>query len=268
VGVPEGDSVFRLAARLRPPLDGHTLAGGEIRSGAAAGTKVSGWRVREHDTHGKHLLTRFDNGLTLHTHLRMQGSWTVSAHGRTLPRHVVPDVRVRFATDVGATVWGVDLPVVDLIPTSAEASVVGHLGPDPLRADWNPDEAVALLNAHPGRPVIQALLDQRVIAGLGNMWVNEICYLQGLYPWTPVGDVDTRRLVDRAARGLSASVTIPGMFQTTTGNQRRGERHYVVGRAGRPCLRCGTRVIATAEVPGDPEQRRTWWCPRCQPEQT
>ncbi|WP_345375093.1 DNA-formamidopyrimidine glycosylase family protein [Frondihabitans cladoniiphilus] len=91
--MPEGDSVYQLAARLRPPLDGHTLTGGEIRGGGAAGTKVGGWRVVEHDTHGKHLLTRFDSGLTLHTHLRMQGSWTVSTKGRTLPRHVLPDVR-------------------------------------------------------------------------------------------------------------------------------------------------------------------------------
>lgn len=266
--MPEGDSVYQLAKRLRPALVGHLLTGGEIRSGNAAGTNVAGWRVLEHDTHGKHLLTRFDNGLTLHTHLRMQGSWTVSARGRTLPRHVLPRVRLRFATDKGSTVWGVDLPVVELIPTGAETSVIGHLGPDPLRADWNPDEAVARLEAQPERPIIHALLDQRVMAGLGNMWANEICYLQGLYPWTAVRDVDSRRLVERAARGLTASVTIPGMFQTTTGNQRRGERHYVVGRAGRPCLRCGTRVTATAEVPGDPEQRRTWWCPRCQPHPT
>jgi endonuclease-8 len=265
VGVPEGDSVFRLAERLRPPLDGHALLDGEIRSGSAAGTTVTGWRVVEHDTHGKHLLTRFDNGLTLHTHLRMQGSWTVSPQGRSLPRRILPDVRIRFVVDTGATVWGVQVPVVDLVPTTVEPTLVGHLGPDPLRADWNPDEAVARLDARPRQRVIHALLDQRVIAGLGNMWANEICYLQGLYPWTPTGDVDTRRLADRAARALKASVTIPGMFQTTTGNGRRGERHHVVGRAGRPCLRCGTTVVATAEVPGDPEQRRTWWCPHCQP---
>jgi endonuclease-8 len=268
VGVPEGDSVYQLAARLRPALDGHTLTGGEIRSGTAAGTPMSGWRVLEHDTYGKHLLTRFDNGHTLHTHLRMQGSSTISPKGRTLHRRVLPDVRVRFVADTGATVWGVDLPVVDLVPTRAEHTLIGHLGPDPLRPDWNPDDAVARLNARARQPVIHALLDQRVIAGLGNMWANEICFLQGFYPWTPTGNVDTRRLVDRAARGLTASVTLPGMFQTTTGNQHRGERHYVVGRAGRPCLRCGTLICATAEVPNDPEQRRTWWCPHCQPAPT
>lgn len=263
--MPEGDSVYQLAARLRPALDGHTLTDGEIRSGNAAGAEVTGWRILEHDTHGKHLLTRFDNGHTLHTHLRMQGSWTVSVKGRTLPRRILPDVRIRLVVDTGTTVWGIRLPVVDLVPTGAEQTLIGHLGPDPLRSDWDPDEAEARLNARPQQPVIHALLDQRVIAGLGNMWANEICYLQGLYPWTPTGDVDPRRLVDRAARGLTASVTIPGMFQTTTGNRRRGERHYVVGRAGRPCLRCGTPVVATTEVPNDPQQRRTWWCPRCQP---
>jgi formamidopyrimidine-DNA glycosylase len=263
--MPEGDSVHRLAARLRPALDGQRIVAGELRSGDAAGTPLADWRVLGHDTHGKHLLTRFAGGRTLHTHLRMQGSWTVTAPGRVVPRSVERSVRVRMRTEAARTVWGIDLPVVELLATADESAVVGHLGPDPLRDDWDASVAAARLARDPDRPVIAALLDQRNLAGLGNMWVNELCFLLGYRPWRPVRDADTAALARAAHRGLRASVTIPGMFQTTTGTTRRGERHWVVGRAGRPCLRCGTTVLVEAEVADDPERRRTWWCPHCQP---
>ncbi|MFP7761783.1 DNA-formamidopyrimidine glycosylase family protein [Marisediminicola sp. LYQ85] len=263
--MPEGDSVYRLAERLRPALDARLIVEGETRSGDAAGTSLAGWTITGHDTHGKHLLTRFDSGMTLHTHLRMQGSWTITAPGRRIPRRLLHDVRVRMQTNEGHTAWGIDLPVVDLVRTADEATVIGHLGPDPLRADWNADDAVRRIATAPGRSVNAALLDQRNLAGLGNLWVNEVCFLRGLDPWRRVGDIDVAALVSTASRALRASVTVPGMFQTTTGITRRGERHWVVGRAGRPCLRCGTAVSVRGEVAGDPEQRRTWWCPRCQP---
>ncbi|SMH46367.1 endonuclease-8 [Rathayibacter oskolensis] len=264
--MPEGDSVHRLAARLRRAADGRTIEEGELRSGDAAGTELGGLRILEHDTHGKHLLTRLSGGLTLHTHLRMQGSWTVTAPGRSVPRHVQKDVRVRLRLDDRSTVWGIDLPVVDLLPTRDERTVTGHLGPDPLRADWDAEEAILRFSRAPERPVIAALLDQRTMAGLGNLWANEVCFLRGAWPWRPVGSLDVRALVATASRALRASVTVPGMFQTTTGDTRRGERHWVVGRAGRPCRRCGTTVLVRAEVADDPERRRTWWCPHCQPE--
>lgn len=264
--MPEGDSVFRLAARLRASLDGQRLASGELRSGAAAGTPLVGWTIREHDTHGKHLLTRFDTGQTLHTHLRLQGSWTITRPGRLLPRVVAQEARVRMQTEAGSTAWGLGLPVVELLDTRDERSVVGHLGPDPLRDDWDPAEARRRIEAaDPGRTVAAVLLDQRVMAGLGNLWANEVCFLRGVSPSTPVGSVDAAALVRVAARGLQASVRVPGMFQTTTGDTHRGERHWVAGRAGRPCLRCGTTVLVRAEVADDPGQRRTWWCPSCQP---
>lgn len=257
--------MYRLAARLRPALDGQTIVAGELRAGAAAGTSLADWRVLGHDTHGKHLLTRFDGGWTLHTHLRMQGSWTVTAPGRVVPRSVAPTVRVRMRTAWERTAWGIELPVVDLVRTEDEPAVIGHLGPDPLRSDWDPVIAAERLARDPGRPVIAALLDQRNLAGLGNMWANELCFLLGYGPWRAVRDTDTAALVRTAHRGLRASVSIPGMFQTTTGVTRRGERHWVVGRAGRPCLRCGTTVLVRAEVADDPDHRRTWWCPHCQP---
>jgi endonuclease-8 len=263
--VPEGDSVFRLAARLRRSLDGRVLRRGDLRVPAHATDALDGMRVLGHETHGKHLLTRFDAGLTLHTHLRMQGSWTVTAPGRVLPRRLLPDARVILAVVDGPTAYGLQLPVVDLLPSRAEEDVVGHLGPDPLRDDWSADVAARRLARNPAERVAAALLDQRNVAGFGNLWANELCFLRGIHPDTRMGDVEIGPLVMLGARCLRFSATQPGAHQVTTGNTRKGQQHWVAGRAGKPCLRCGTTVEVRAEVPGDPGRRRTWWCPRCQP---
>ena len=263
--MPEGDSVYRLARRLDSSLLSRVVTRSDLRVPAHATDDLTGRRVLAHATHGKHLLTRFDDGLTLHTHLRMDGSWTVTRPGRRLPGRLMPDVRVVLGVDSGATAYGIALPVVDLVRTSEEHRVVGHLGPDPLRQDWDPAEAVRRLSADPARPVAAALLDQRLVAGWGNLWANELCFLRGASPWTPVGEVDVAALVRLGARALRFSATTDGAHQVTTGTTRHGEQHWVTGRAGRPCLRCGTTVRVVAEVPGDPDRRRTWWCPSCQP---
>lgn len=260
--MPEGDTVYRLAHRLRGALDGRTLVRGELRVAAFADRDLTGRAVLGHDTHGKHLLTRFDDGTTLHTHLRMTGSWTVTRQGRRLPPAVLPDARVLLATDDGSTAYGLLLPVVELVDTRREGDVIGHLGPDPLRADWDATEAAARLRRDPDRPVAAALLDQTLLAGLGNLWVNELCFLRGLDPWRPIGTVDVDALVRLAARAIRVSATQPGAMQVTTGNPRRGENHWVSGRAGRPCRRCGAPIRVVADGPGG---RRTWWCPSCQP---
>lgn len=263
--MPEGDSVYKEARRLGPELKGRTLLRGELRVPAHATDDLAGHTVTELDTHGKHLLTRFDSGLTLHTHLLMDGSWSLTRQGKRLPRHLLPDVRVLLETDRGSTVYGLKIPLVELIRTADEDEVVGYLGPDPLRADWDAAEAVRRLAADPTRTLAVALLDQRSVAGLGNLWVNELCFLRGASPWTPVGTVDLPAVVTLAARALRHSALVPGAYQVTTGRNHRGEDHWVAGRAGLPCRRCGTTILVTAEVPGDPERRRTWWCPRCQP---
>lgn len=259
--MPEGDSVFRLARRL-DVLVNQVVARSELRVPAHATVDLAGQTLRELDTHGKHLLMRFDGGGTLHTHLRMTGSWTVVRAGRRLPPRLEPEVRVRLALRDGPTANGLNLPVVDFLPTRDEADVIGHLGPDPLRADWDAAEAVRRLGADPARPLAAALLDQRLVAGLGNLWANELCFLRGHSPWTPVGEVDLDALVALAARALTISATHAGAYQVTTGNTRRGEQHWVAGRAHRPCLRCGTPVRVRAETA---TERRTWWCPHCQP---
>ena len=262
--MPEGDTVYALARRLDVALRDRVLTHGELRVPAHATDDLVGHTVLAHVTHGKHLLTRLSGDLTLHTHLRMSGSWTISTAGRRLPASVLPDARVILRTD-GPAAYGIRLPVVELLRTRDEAHVIGHLGPDPLRDDWDVTEAVRRLGAEPDRPLIAALLDQRCVAGFGNLWANELCFLRGHNPWTPVCGVDLAALLHLGARALRRSATVPGAIQVTTGNQRKGQQHWVVGRAGRPCLRCGTAVRVVDEVPNDPGRRRTWWCPHCQP---
>src|SRR5919112_4211242 len=176
--MPEGDSVYLLARRLDRGLKGRRLARSDLRSPKVATVDLAGRTVVENATHGKHLLTRLSGDLTLHTHLRMQGSWTVTGPGKQLPRRLMGDVRVLLQALSGTTAYGLLLPVVDVVHTTREHQLVGHLGPDPLREDWDPAEAVRRLEKEPDRTVAAALLDQRLIAGLGNLWVNELCFLR------------------------------------------------------------------------------------------
>jgi endonuclease-8 len=263
--VPEGDSVHLLARRLARALDGRTVVRSDLRVPRLATRDLAGRTVLEHATHGKHLLTRFAGGVTLHSHLLMDGEWSVTRPGKQLPRRLQPEVRVVLEVDGGVTAWGLRLHQLELVATDDESSLVGHLGPDPLRADWDPAEAVRRLESDPATPLVSALLDQTRMAGLGNLWANELAFLLGVSPWTPVGDVDVERLVTRAATALRHSATVPGAYQVTTGRAVRGESHWVAGRQRRPCLRCGTTVQMVDEVPNDPARRRTWWCPHCQP---
>jgi endonuclease-8 len=268
--VPEGDSVWKLARRLDRQLRGHTVVRSDFRTPRLATRDVAGREVLGHDTHGKHLLTRLSPtagspAATLHSHLKMDGSWSTLAPGKRLPAKLQPHVRLVLGLDDDRTVHGIRLHDLDLVPTDREHDLVGHLGPDPLREDWDPAEAVRRLSADPRRPLVSALLDQRAMAGLGNLWANELAFLTGVSPWTPVGDVDVERLVERSATMLRHSATVEGAYQVTTGSSARGDDHWVTGRQRRGCRRCGGPISVTAEVPGDAANRRTWWCPACQP---
>ncbi|MBS45484.1 MAG: endonuclease VIII [Nocardioides sp.] len=263
--MPEGDSVYLLARRLDRKLLGRTVTRSDLRVPSLATADLAGRVLEENATYGKHLLQRFSGGVTLHSHLRMDGEWSVTGPGKRLPSRLMHHVRVVLETDRGTTAWGLRLHDLALVPTTAEDTLVGHLGPDPLRDDFDAAEAVRRLRAAPDVPLVSALLDQRNVAGLGNLWANELAYLTGVSPWTPVGQVDVERLVERSATALHHSATVAGAYQTTTGVGRRGETHWVSGRQRRPCLRCGTRVQMVEELPNDPANRRTWWCPHCQP---
>ena len=247
---------------MRGHLVGRTVLRSEFRVPQHATADLSGRVVEAFDSYGKHMLTRFSGGLTLHTHFEMDGAWQVTGPGRVLPRALVDDIRLVLQTD-GPTAYALRMPVLELLPTAEEDRVVGHQGPDVLGASWEEERAVANLSRDPDRPLVEALLDQRNLAGIGNLWAVEVCFLRGHSPWTPVREVDLHPAVRLARRMMQHSLEHPG--QVTTGDTRRGRTHWVYGRAERPCRRCGTPVQFRDSVTGQPYARETWWCPSCQP---
>jgi len=262
--VPEGDTVYLTARGLHAALAGRVLTRTEFRVPQLATTDVSGQRVIETISRGKHLLTRIDNGLTLHTHLRMDGSWREFRTGARWSGGPAHEIRVILVNDDWAAV-GYRLPVVELVRTVDEGTVVGHLGPDLLGADWDEDEAVRRLSAAPDREIGPALLDQRNLAGIGNLYKCEVLFLSGVTPWTPIGDVaDLSGVVRRAHRLLVANKD--HWHQSTTGSLRRGEENWVFRRDKRTCRRCGgpIRRAMHAEPGHEVEERVSFWCPRCQ----
>ncbi|MFF4652508.1 DNA-formamidopyrimidine glycosylase family protein [Streptomyces sp. NPDC001380] len=259
--MPEGDSVYMAATRLREALAGRVLTTADLRVPRLATADLAGREVTAVVPRGKHLLTRVSGGWTLHTHLRMDGRWQVYRPGERWRGGPDWQVRVVLGTEAGAAV-GYRLPVVELLRTEDEAQAVGHLGPDLLGPDWDPEEALRRLLRQPDRPLGEALLDQRTLAGIGNVYRCELCFLRGVTPWTPVGEVDRPgRLLDLAHRALDANKLRYG--HVTTGDTRPGRRHWVYGRAGQPCLRCGT-TVAVAEREDPSLERITYWCPVCQ----
>ncbi|MFI6325874.1 DNA-formamidopyrimidine glycosylase family protein [Nonomuraea sp. NPDC050556] len=258
--MPEGDAVYRTAARLREALDGRVLTRSDFRVPRYATSDLTGRTVLENLSRGKHLLTRVEGGLTVHTHLRMDGSWRITPPGRRpAPGDVV---RLILANDTWQAI-GVKLGMVDLVRTDQEHRVVGHLGPDLLGADWDAAEAVARLRAHEGMTIGEALLDQRNLAGIGTIYRAETLFLRGVSPWRKIGDIeDLDGLVSLAQRLLDFNKDLGATV--TTGDRRPGFQTWVYGRAGRPCRRCGTR-ISRGEMGASPQERLILWCSACQP---
>ncbi|MFJ9344822.1 DNA-formamidopyrimidine glycosylase family protein [Streptomyces sp. NPDC101733] len=261
--MPEGDSVHRAAARLHAALAGRPLTTFDLRVPRFATADLTGRTTLEVLPRGKHLLARIEGGLTLHSHLRMDGAWRVFAPDERWHGGPVHEIRAVLAT-ADSTAVGYRLPVLELLRTSEEARAVGHLGPDLLGPDWDPDAAAARLLAAPARPLGEALLDQRNLAGIGNIYKSELCFLAGVTPWTPVGDlpdppVTLVRLAGAAHRLLAANIGDRPARRNTTGIHRPGRELFVYGRARRPCLRCATPIREAAQ-----DDRPTYWCPRCQ----
>jgi endonuclease-8 len=262
--VPEGDTVWNTARVLERALVGDVLTGSDFRVPQLATTDLSGWAVAESASRGKHLLlrlTRDDRAMTLHTHLRMDGAWRAYGPGERWTGRPAHLIRVVLKTKRSVAV-GYHLHEVTLVPTAEEDRLVGHLGPDLLGADWDPAEAVRRIRAKPAASISEALLDQRNLAGVGNLYKAETLFLRGLYPWTPVAEIEDLAGTVTMAQKLIAN-NKGRWTQTTTGSLRRGETSYVYGRRAQPCRRCGT-AIAKA----DQDDRVTYWCPRCQPRES
>jgi endonuclease-8 len=259
--VPEGDTVWLAGRRLHQALTDRVLTTSDFRVPQLAAVDLTGRRVLEVVSRGKHLLTRIEGDLTLHTHFRMDGTWHLYRPRERWRGGADHQVRVVLA-NAEWTAVGYRLPVVELLDTSDEDRVVGHLGPDLLGADWDLDEAVRRLLADPDREVGMALLDQRNLAGLGNLYRVEVLFLRGITPWTTVGDMPDLPAVIELGRRLMVA-NKDRVEQITTGSSKRGEQHWVFERGGRPCRRCGTRIRSAEQ--GDPAyQRLTYWCPHCQ----
>jgi endonuclease VIII len=273
--MPEGDTLFRTAAVLREALAGRAVVAARGRPDGVSLGRVVGARVMGVDARGKHLLIDFSNGLTLHTHLRMHGSWHRYRTGE--PWRRTPARAVAVIEVPGAVAVCFDAPTVELLDTRAVRlhPALAALGPDLLAAAPDLDEALRRLRS-PARtrmPLGEALLDQTAQAGLGNVYRSEVCFIRRLDPFTPLeafSDGTIRDALVLARSLIHANRLAPA--RTTTldavggapgaGGPHVGPHSYVYGRTGRPCLRCGSpiRSRVTGDLP-----RRTYWCPGCQP---
>jgi endonuclease VIII len=273
--VPEGDTLHRTAAVLGGILVGRTVTTARGRFGGAPLERLAGSDIRSVEARGKHLLIATSNGLTCHTHLGMHGSWHRYRPGERWNRS--PGRAVAVIEVDGAVVVCFDAPIVELLDSRAVRlhPVLGRLGPDLLAADADLAEALRRLRA-PGRihlAVGDALLDQGAQSGIGNVYRSEVCFVEGVDPFAPVeslSDETLARLLRAAHRLLAANVgnasraTTPDMLggpPGTDGRRTRGGNHWVYGRTGRPCRKCGSLIRSRT---GGPLARRAYWCPTCQ----
>lgn len=278
--MPEGDSVFRACAELHKALAGQTLTASDFRVPRFATLNLTGWTVEEVVPRGKHLLMRVkspeDKRLTIRSHLKMEGNWQIyPPGGRWRKPGFTARCVLRTAT---ADAVGFSLGELEVLRTDQEDAAVGYLGPDLLGPDWDAAEAERRVRAGPDVPIGVAILDQRNLAGIGNIYRCEACFLAGVHPATPARDVaDLRTLFAHAKLLLEANlgpgrrVTVlppAGSYPDRTMLPRGGRvaRYWVYHRENQPCLRCRTPIRhAVLGKPGGEEERDIYFCPRCQP---
>lgn len=282
--MPEGDAVWRTARRLHRALAGQVLLGADLRVPALAVRDLAGRTTVEVLPRGKHLLHRLEGGLTLHSHLRMDGSWHVlrrpradpAGHGRSDPEPVLhPAARPHT---VRAVLWtsghlavGDRLGMLDLVETARESRVIGHLGPDLLDQHFDRGRALANLQQAASVPVATALLDQRNLAGIGTIYASEPLFEHRVSPWTPVGDLDPEvvgRVVDTARLWMVRSCRVghappPGTLARPPADGWLPGTYRVFGRRGRPCRRCGATILE-GSIGEQPRERVISFCPTCQ----
>jgi endonuclease-8 len=267
--VPEGDTIFQTAAALRPLLVGQQILRARARTPGPQIQRVVGARVESIEPVGKHMLIRFDNGLTLHTHLRMGGTWHRYAPGE---RWRMAEWKARVVLEVpDHVVVCFNAPVAELMDDRAVAlhPALVSLGPDLLSPEFAVDEPLRRLRSRADAEFAEALLDQRVMAGVGNVFKSEVLFIESINPWRHVREFDDAKLtsVIGTAHRLLIDNVAPGRPQriTTRGDPTVRGSLYVYGRANEPCSRCGTpiRVKRQGNL-----NRPTYWCPRCQPSPT
>lgn len=260
--MPEGDTAYRVAANLHRALAGHDLTEFQVRTHDLADIDLRGERVSDVVPAGKHIFVRVGEW-SLHSHMRMDGVWHIYRRGA---RWRKPGYQVRIVLgNAHYQAVGFLLSGIRLLKTSDEYLIVDRLGPDPLTPQWRQggrEKAAARVQADP-RPIHVAILDQSNVAGFGNEYANEMCFLAGVNPATPASHTNALAIMKLGERLILAN--LHRVERTTTGNLRGGQRLHIYGRAGQPCMRCGTTVRFT-RLGADPQRgRHVHWCPRCQP---
>lgn len=259
--MPEGDTVWRTAHRLDEVFAGRLLTLADLRWPGLSTYQLAGTPTREVVPRGKHILHRLESGWTIHSHLRMDGSWRIERRSGRAPS-ASPRLRAVLGTDAYLAL-GWSLGMLDVVRTTEEHTLVGHLGPDILGSDWDADGAVANLRA-PSVPLADALLDQTNLAGIGTMWASEGLFVARLNPFADASEIEPaalRALLDRTQRLMRASCA--SAVPSSTGSRVPSESTYVHGRRHRPCRRCGTLVAMRFSGPATRE-RTIYYCPACQ----
>jgi len=256
--VPEGDTIHHAANRIRPVLAGHIpdeLATPHPRFGRDRWPeRLAGRAVTAVDAHGKHLFLRFEGGLVIHSHLRMRGRWRVRDAGG--PRPGATWLALRRGP---REVWQINGPVLELMTASRARfdQRLAALGPDILAPELDEPAILRRLREDdPTRPIGDALIDQRIVAGIGNMWKAEACFAAAVDPWRRTGEVS-----DEEALAILRAVR-PRM-QESAADGMQDRFRVVYGHAGRPCPRCGEASLIRAAGQWE-DNRTTYWCPRCQ----
>jgi endonuclease-8 len=273
--VPEGDTIYRAARTLHRALAGRQVIRFESVFPALTrvqiDTPLTSQTIDAVSAAGKHLLMRFSGGMTLRTHMRMNGSWHIYRPGEAWQRPN-RDMRILVATADYVAV-GFNIPVAEFI-TAANMSrheELRRLGPDLLAAGFDEGEAFNRIRARATEPIAAVLLNQRVLAGIGNVYKSEVLFICRVHPLTPVAQLDDERireliatarrlLLANVGTGLAPMTTYTG-FRKTTGRDNPRDRLWVYGRARLPCRRCGTAI--TIDKQGL-DARLTYWCPACQ----
>jgi len=273
--MPEGDTIYRAAATLHRALAGQHVV--RFESVFPALTRVhedhplTAMTVERVQSVGKHLLMHFSGGFVLRTHMRMNGSWHIYRPNERW-RRSTRDMRVLVATSDYVAV-GFNIPVAEFVKASdlSRHEPVTSLGPDPLAANFDRDEAVRRLRSRPLSPIADALLNQRLLAGLGNVLKCEALFECRIDPFTTVANLSDdqleqlvatgRRLLEVNVSGASNGMRADSKVRRTTRRDNPAERLWVYGRAGLPCRRCGTSIAIRKH---GLDARLTYWCPSCQ----
>jgi endonuclease-8 len=249
----EGDTILRTARRIESALGGQRLAvrASNGRGRAAGVERLDGRRLDRAEPRGKHLLLHFED-LVLHSHLGMSGSWQLYPRGGRWRKPPATAWTALAGEQSEAVQFGG--PTLRVL-TSAQMRrdpILARLGPDILGPDLDLGQAAASLRAAPDRELGDALIDQRLVAGIGNIFKSEACFASGANPWSRVGELADQELRETLAAARR-------LMRESVDEGRPGRAVY--GRAGQPCPVCGTRIAARGQ--GD-DNRRTYWCPRCQ----